>query len=69
MSAPRARPREPDGMEREWRSRVQTVLPSRETAATLFWALLASSQITLRNADGWQATGPPIADRVVDLAD
>jgi hypothetical protein len=25
--------------------------------------------VTLRKADGWQATGPPIADRVVDLAD
>jgi len=30
------------------------VLPSAETAAMLFWALLASGQITMRKVDGWQ---------------
>jgi transposase-like protein len=33
---------------------AQTVLPSADTAATLFWALLASGQIILRKIDGWQ---------------
>ena len=31
----------------------QTVLPSAETAAMLFWALLASGHITMRKVDGW----------------
>jgi putative transposase len=34
---------------------MQTVLPNAETAAMLFWALLASGQITIRKADGWQS--------------
>jgi transposase-like protein len=38
------------------RIKTQTVLPSVETAAKLFWALLASGQITMRKADGWQAS-------------
>ena len=36
------------------RIKTQTVLPSAETAAILFWALLASGQITMRKVDGWQ---------------
>ena len=36
------------------RIKTQTVLPSPETAAMLFWALLASGQITMRKVDGWQ---------------
>jgi len=41
----------------EFRRRIktQTVLPSAETAAMLFWALLASGQITMRKVDGWQS--------------
>ena len=35
------------------RIKTQTVLPSAETAAMLFWALLASGQITMRKVDGW----------------
>jgi hypothetical protein len=31
-----------------------TVLLSADTAAMLFWALLASGQINMRKADGWQ---------------
>jgi putative transposase len=31
------------------------VLPSADTAAMLFWALLASGQINMRKVDGWQA--------------
>ena len=37
------------------RIKTQTVLPSAETAAMLFWALLASGQITMRKVDGWQS--------------
>jgi hypothetical protein len=33
---------------------TQTVPPCAETAAMLFWALLASGQITMRKVDGWQ---------------
>jgi len=36
------------------RIKTQTVLPSAETAAMLFWALLPSGQITMRKVDGWQ---------------
>jgi putative transposase len=47
------------------RIKTQTVLPSAEAAAMLFWALLASGQITMRKVDGWQSlsekpSGPPI---------
>ncbi len=34
------------------RIKTQTVLPSTETAAMLFWALLASGQIRMRKVDG-----------------
>ena len=30
------------------------MLPSADTAAMLFWALLASGQINMRKVDGWQ---------------
>jgi len=36
------------------RIKTQSVLPSVETAAMLFWALLAAGQITMRKVDGWQ---------------
>ncbi len=36
------------------RIKTQTVLPSAETAAMLFWALLASGQINMRKVDSWQ---------------
>jgi len=51
------------------RIKTQTVLPSAETAAMLFWALLASGQITMRKVNGWQTLGEKIAASVpVDLA-
>jgi len=50
------------------RIKTQTVLPSSETAAMLFWALLASGQITMRKADGWQSLGQAPADSAIDLA-
>ena len=45
------------------------MLPSAETAAMLFWALLASGQITMRKVDGWQTLAePPTAAGPVDRA-
>jgi transposase-like protein len=50
------------------RIKTQTVLPSAETAAMLFWALLASGQISMRKVDGWQTLGQPPAKSMIDLA-
>ena len=51
------------------RIKTQTVLPSAETAAMLFWALLASGQITMRKVDGWQTLAQkPAAAVPLDLA-
>jgi len=50
------------------RIKTQTVLPSPETAAMLFWALLASGQITMRKVDGWQTLATKPSDAVIDLA-
>jgi transposase-like protein len=50
------------------RTKTQTVLPSAETAAMLFWALLASGQITMRKVDGWQTLAEPPVAMPVDLA-
>ena len=50
------------------RIKTQTVLPSAETAAMLFWALLASGQITMRKVDGWPTLGARPTDGVIDLA-
>ena len=40
----------------EFKRRVKTqcALPNAETAAMLFWALMASGQITMRRVGGWQ---------------
>ena len=48
------------------RIKTQCVLPCAETAAMLFWALLASGQITLRKVDGWPSLTHPPAE--LDLA-
>jgi putative transposase len=50
------------------RIKTQTVLPSAETAAMLFWALLASGQITLRKVDGWQTLPDNLIPQCIDLA-
>ena len=51
------------------RIKVQTVLPSAETAAMLFWALLASGQITMRKVDGWQTLDEtPAPNAALELA-
>jgi len=54
------------GIEKEFKRRIktQTVLPSAETAAMLFWALLASGQITMRKVNGWQPLGAKLAASV-----
>jgi len=59
------------GIEKEFKRRIktQTVLPSAETAAMLFWALMASGQITTRKVDGWQSLAEkPTEQTMVDLA-
>jgi len=50
------------------RIKTQTVLPSAETAAMLFWALLASGQITMRKVDGWVTLAEKPTDQPIDLA-
>ena len=47
------------------RIKTQTVLPSAETAAMLFWGLLASGQITMRKVDGWET----LTERPTELID
>ena len=50
------------------RIKTQTVLPSAETAAMLFWALLASGQIVMRKVDGWPSLSQKPPDQIIDLA-
>jgi hypothetical protein len=45
------------------RIKTQTVLPSAETAAMLFWALLASGQIVMRKIDGWNTLSTVSSDQ------
>jgi len=49
------------------RIKTQTVLPSAETAAMLFWGLLASGQITMRKVDGWETLAQQPTE-LIDLA-
>jgi putative transposase len=44
------------------------VLPSADTAAMLFWALLASGQINMRKVDGWHTLATKPIDQLIDLA-
>jgi putative transposase len=50
------------------RIKTQTVLPSAETAAMLFWALLASGQISMRKVDGWRTLAKTSIGQPIDLA-
>jgi putative transposase len=50
------------------RIKTQTVLPSADTAAMLFWALLASGQIIMRKVDGWDTLATKPSDQPFDLA-
>ena len=49
------------------RIKTQTVLPCAETAAMLFWALMASGQINMRKVDGWETIDRGV-DSAIDLA-
>jgi hypothetical protein len=48
--------------------RSGSILPCAETAAMLFWALLASGRITMRKVDGWQILAEKPSDQIIDLA-
>jgi transposase-like protein len=50
------------------RIKTQTVLPSADTAAMLFWALMASGQIIMRKVDGWQTLTTQPLEQEIDLA-
>ena len=50
------------------RIKTQTVLPSADTAAMLFWALLASGQISMRKVDGWKTIAEKPIALAIDLA-
>ena len=50
------------------RIKTQTILPSAETTAMLFWPLLASGQITMRKVDGWESLAQTPSDQIIDLA-
>jgi putative transposase len=39
-----------------------------DPSALLFWALLASGQITMRKVDGWQTLAEKPDDQIIDLA-
>ena len=49
------------------RIKTQCLLPCAETACMLFWALLASGQITLRRVDGWNTLHVAPGDEPLDL--
>ncbi len=46
------------------RIKTQTLLPSAETAVMLFWALMASGQITMRKVDGWTTIAAKPCERI-----
>jgi len=50
------------------RIKTQTVLPSADTAAMLFWSLLASGQIHMRKIDGWETLAAKPIAQPIDLA-
>ena len=55
----------------EFKRRIKTpdrVLPCADTAAMLFWALLASGQIIMRKVDGWHTLAEKPDDQIIDLA-
>jgi putative transposase len=66
----RGRPTPSSALHEEFKRRIktQTVLPSADTAAMLFWALLASGQINMRKVDGWQTLPTHPIAQPIDLA-
>ena len=59
-----------DHLHGEFKRRIKTqcALPNAQTAAMLFWALMASGQITMRRVDGWQTLDQAPVERPLDLA-
>ena len=49
------------------RIKTQCMLPCADTACMLFWALLASGQITLRKVDGWKTLHIAPVEQILDL--
>ncbi len=49
-------------------AKTQCALPNAETAAMLFWALMASGQITMRRIGGWQTLDQAPVTQPIDLA-
>jgi transposase-like protein len=73
ITIPGTRTRTTNAIERlreEFKRRIatQTVLPSADTAAMLFWALMASGQINMRKVDGRQMLATKLIDRPIGLA-
>ncbi len=50
------------------RIKTQCALPNAETAAMLFWALMASGQITMRRVHGWKTLNQTPSKQPLDLA-
>ena len=50
------------------RIKTQCLLPCAATACMLFWALLASGQISLRRVDGWDTFHIPPGEQNLELA-
>ncbi len=50
------------------RIKIQCALPNAETAVMLFWALVASGQITMRHVVGWQTLDQASVKQPIDLA-
>ena len=50
------------------RIKAQCALPNAQTAAMLFWALMASGQIAMRRVDGWQTLDQAPVEQPLDLA-
>ena len=46
----------------------ETVHPAPNSPPYLYWALLASGQITMRKVDGWQSLAEKRDDKIIDLA-
>ena len=59
----------PKALHEEIKRRIKTpcALPSAETATMLFWALMASGQISMRRVDGWQTLEHVPSQQPIDL--
>ncbi len=50
------------------RVKTQCALPNAATAAMVFWAWMASGQITMRRVDGWKTLDQAPVKQPIDLA-